>query len=639
MGLGTFVPDVSVEQSTGMAVVTVSVGDASSLSGAAVNLRYDSNTYSPERVEFGGFLGQEDQLLTMALTNQADVVPLGAVQIKNGGAQPVNGDGILAKVFFKTQPFNQSRVASAFGEGAKVDDLRLTGVTSTSATLVWQERNPGDYNQDGSVLVSDLAPIGMNFGQNVQLAENSSYLANVDGSGDGIINVQDLTTIGINFGNKLDGYNIMVDNAGTVAYNSEPVTCPRAAQGFTPDGTGVCNFQFLVTLTGLPSFDFSVVPVASGTPAPIGRSNIVSIVLEPGAPAAPADLTAEGGETIGDRTIRLTWSKSTSGDVSSYDVQRKLTSEDDTAWQTVIASIIDHSATITRDDTGNFEEVSYDYRVKVNDIEGLNSLSNVASATPFVEPIVINAPTGLVAAPGAAQLSIDLSWPVPTQPAGVNVTGYNLYRKAPGETEFTLLGTKNSKFSVSHNDLTLTEGQTYEYYATTLATVQGKTGTFESPASNTANSLPSAAVSFEILDVTNTKTTHHTSGSEEAANLHLTFSVAPDSVNWSNSVSGGAVPTGSGEDWTWKPSAGSAKGKQILTATATKGAQSDNIQVEMIVTSIDLNTQDAGVVGFKAPDFSGSFLNQLNEGGEIENSSFYAETEGKVVLAKAWESW
>jgi hypothetical protein len=641
MGLGTYVPEIAVEAQGGTTVVTVNVNAASNLSGAAVNLRYDSTRYTPDRVEFGDFLGSREELITMALTDRADMVPLGAVQMANTGVRPAAGSGVLARVYFRAQPFASGRRASAFGEESAVDDLRLNNVSSTNATLIWTERNPGDYNQDGSVLVSDLAPIGIYFGQNVQLAENSDYLANVDGSGDNIINVQDLTQIGINFGNRLSGYTLFVDTAGTVKYDTEAITCPRADQGFAPDGSGVCVFNFNIELAGLPSFDFSVAPVSDSAPdAPGPQSNVVSIVLEPGAPVAPTDLTAEGGESVGDRTIRLTWSKSSSADVSSYDIQRKLSTDPDDAFATVMPGITGSTATITRDNIDStFEEVSYDYRVQVNDIEGLNSLSNVASATPFLEPIVINAPSGLTANPGAAQLSIDLSWPIPAQPAGVTVTGYKIFRKGPGESEFTLLVQKDNKFQVSHGDLALTEGETYEYNASTLATVQGKPGTFESPVSSTVSSLPSAAVSFEILDITTTKWTHHTSGSEEAANIHVTFSVTPDGVSWSNSVAGGALPTGSGEDWTWQPSAGSAKGKQVLTCTGTKGAQSDIASLELIVTSIDLNTSDAGVVGFKAPDFTGSFLNQLNEGGAIESSSLYAETEGKVYLAKAWESW
>jgi hypothetical protein len=642
MGLGTYVPDVAVEAQGGTTVVTVNVNDASDLSGAAVNLRYDATRYTPDRVEFGDFLGSKDEVITLAITNSAEVVPVGAVQLANTGVQPVNGSGTLAKVYFRNEPFSAGRVVSGFGEAAAVDNLRLEGVTAIGATLVWDERNPGDYNQDGSVLVSDLAPIGIYFGQSVQLAENADYLEIVDGSGDKIINVQDLTTIGVNYANKLSGYAVFVDNAGEVKYNGEAISVMRADQGFTPDGSGRMTYNFFVELEGLPSLDFSVAPMNDSEPdAPNPpRSNVVSIFLEPGPPAAVTDLLAEGGAAFPDRTVRLTWSKSTSLDVSSYSIWRKLTSAPEDAWALVVPSVVSNLPTITHDHfIDGAEEVSYDFRVQVNDIAGESSNSNTASATPRVDPVIINAPANVTVSPGGAQLSIDISWPVPNQPAGVTVTGYKLFRKAPGESVFSLLDTKNNKFTVSHSDLALTEGETYEYNVVTLATVQGKTGTFESPASPNGSGQPSAAVSFEIISITNSKTTHHTSGSEDAANIEIVFSVVPDGVNWSNSVGGGALPTGSGTSWTWKPSAGSAKGIQTLTVTANKGAQNDNATLDMIVTSIDLNTSDAGVVGFKAPDFSGSFLQQANEGGEIFNSTLYAETNGKVYLAKAWESW
>jgi hypothetical protein len=68
--------------------------------------------------------------------------------------------------------------------------------------------NPGDYDQNGVVNISDLTPLAMHFMESVPTGDPDSILAVVDGDGNGIINISDVTPIGANFGNALSGYRV-----------------------------------------------------------------------------------------------------------------------------------------------------------------------------------------------------------------------------------------------------------------------------------------------------------------------------------------------------------------------------------------------------------------------------------------------
>ncbi|MBN2080810.1 hypothetical protein JW859_01250 [bacterium] len=73
--------------------------------------------------------------------------------------------------------------------------------------MYWYLNNPGDYNQDGIVGVSDLTPLGQHFLEAGPFAEDSAAFV-VDGNGDGLINVSDITPIGQNFNNTITSYTV-----------------------------------------------------------------------------------------------------------------------------------------------------------------------------------------------------------------------------------------------------------------------------------------------------------------------------------------------------------------------------------------------------------------------------------------------
>jgi hypothetical protein len=212
-GIGSFSPVLEVEQAGALTAVKIYAERAVALEAAYLNLGYDSAVFSPDRVEFGDFLGEPGSVLTLALTNVSDVVPVGAVQIAGSGT-PASGDGLLATVYFR-RAVCYARTPGSVPNNAQnaVDDLKIIDQAAGSVTLAWTERNIGDYDNNGEVSISDLTPIAILYGQVVATAADPIWADLVDGDGNGEINSADITPIGLNFGNVL---------AATTSANDQP---------------------------------------------------------------------------------------------------------------------------------------------------------------------------------------------------------------------------------------------------------------------------------------------------------------------------------------------------------------------------------------------------------------------------------
>jgi hypothetical protein len=107
-------------------------------------------------------------------------------------------------------------VVPGSGSGARADHRSVSGAVPAVDNLVrnaawnllqWSYVNPGDYDQNGVVNISDLTPLGVHFGAVGPFAESSARWM-VDGDGNGEINLADITVIGQNFGNEVSGYEL-----------------------------------------------------------------------------------------------------------------------------------------------------------------------------------------------------------------------------------------------------------------------------------------------------------------------------------------------------------------------------------------------------------------------------------------------
>ncbi len=121
-----------------------------------------------------------------------------------------------------------TRQASAPGGPA---DAAVLSLDESGTSLSWYLENPGDYDQNGIVGISDLTPLGINYGMRIPVVpgavafallsedpqspfDHSRLPSVVDGDGNGEIGIADVTTIGQNFGRRLLGYRVYASTQG-----------------------------------------------------------------------------------------------------------------------------------------------------------------------------------------------------------------------------------------------------------------------------------------------------------------------------------------------------------------------------------------------------------------------------------------
>lgn len=622
-GSGMFTPVLEVTEDTSGATVTVSLQDAASVANAYVQVRYDASRYTPGRVDFSNFLGSAEECLTLAVTSQPGVLPLGATQVKGAAVLPQNGNGLLATIRFNNGAFSARAASKApSAPGNAVDDLIITSQTALSVDLQWTEHHVGDYDNNGEVNIADMTPVGMFFNATVATSDDPDFARMVDGDSNGEVNLADLTPIGSNYGSVLTGYVLYTDPEGTQAIGSG-VTVLRADQ--SPETGTPLVYHYTAPLDGgSPSFNVRPVNGAElGTPGP--QSNIAEVVSQDGPPLAPTNLVAQSGQILGPGKIKLTWAPSTSSDVANYVIDSKLTSDDDTAWAeltTVTAATTTYTAT-------GLTENSYDFRVWAVDFTADRSAqpSNVDSETPYI--VVISPPQNPQAVSGGGSHSVTISWDAP---ADASAQRFRVYKKGPADSAFAELLTTLNNSITSTVDANCTAGDTYEYYMTGL----DQTGTVESAPTATVSAAASAdAPPVVIESITTDKRTHHFSGSEGDANLSITCNVPPDSVSWT--ASAGGNPTGSGTTATWKPTGLSQAQVVTITATATNAGGSDQATIEMYLTSKTIVTSYGGEnIGNNGHFVEFNRPSTRNQAGE--NLSDYIDG-NHVVTYNMWEKW
>lgn len=145
----------------------------------------------------------------------AGTIELGALQTQlrdtaaPAGVDPEVFGQLTAELLRELSDTGQTRWASAppAGELNAVSDLALVGSEALGYQLQWTYVNVGDYDQNGEVGVSDLTPIGLNFGA----GEGDPYWEDArvaDGDANGQINVSDITPVGQHFLNQMTGYEV-----------------------------------------------------------------------------------------------------------------------------------------------------------------------------------------------------------------------------------------------------------------------------------------------------------------------------------------------------------------------------------------------------------------------------------------------
>mgnify|MGYP003587964787 CR=1 FL=1 len=120
-----------------------------------------------------------------------------------------------------------------------VNDLAATDNGDGSFTLTWTYRNAGDFNQDGTVDISDITQLARHMGETVDNPD--SIQAVLDSNGNGAVDIADITILAANFGTQITAYAIEASDSG-----SEPWSL--AANAPFASGTGENIRRFTVPI-------------------------------------------------------------------------------------------------------------------------------------------------------------------------------------------------------------------------------------------------------------------------------------------------------------------------------------------------------------------------------------------------------
>ncbi len=145
------------------------------------------------------------------------------------------------------------------GDANRVNDLGITPNGDGTYTLRWSYYNRGDYDQSGSVGVTDLTPIAMHFNETVPMGnmDTIQYLIHPNSASGEKVGVADVTPIAMNFGVECAKYEVQGAPA-TGAFAPIHVTMMSEAAGRE---NGRAKFSYSLSIGA--NRRFRVVPMDS----------------------------------------------------------------------------------------------------------------------------------------------------------------------------------------------------------------------------------------------------------------------------------------------------------------------------------------------------------------------------------------
>ncbi|MFC2040658.1 fibronectin type III domain-containing protein, partial [Chloroflexota bacterium] len=303
--------------------------------------------------------------------------------------------------------------------------------------------NESSYSNEDSAIPSDLTP------------EAPTGLAATAGDRQVSLDWSD------NGESDLDVYNVYRSTSSGSGYAKVNGSLSVTSDYIDTGLTGGTTYYYVVTAVDLIANESSYSNEDSATPTDAD-------------PAAPTSLVA----TPGDKQVSLDWTDNSEDDLDGYNVYRSTTSG---SGYTEVGSLV---ATSDYIDTGLTGGTTYYYVVTAVDLIANESIySTEASATPTDPPPT--APTGLVATPSDAEVSLD--W---NDNGESDLDGYNVYRSTTSGSGFVMIN--GSLVATSdYTDATVVNDTTYYYVVTAVDITSSESG-YSSEDSATPDATPAA---------------------------------------------------------------------------------------------------------------------------------------------------
>lgn len=206
--------------------LVVHLREAPSLHDFFFYVRYHIEQYSPRYCHPGSVFGFEGDRLWMVKLNMPGIIAAGMTRIRpdvNGGT--IVEDGVICEITFEKREMDVVEWWPARApEGTHNQPAAVTAYISpddNAVVIYWQERNAGDYNNDGEVTITDLIPVGRRYGRISTDAHEDEWDWRVDGNHDGEVNRRDTWLIDENMASLLQGYRVYRRPAGVPRHEEE----------------------------------------------------------------------------------------------------------------------------------------------------------------------------------------------------------------------------------------------------------------------------------------------------------------------------------------------------------------------------------------------------------------------------------
>ena len=169
---------------------------------------------------------------SLSVTTEEALAELEALPVPNGVSAQLFGElrGALAAAL-KARGVSKFASSPPSGASNQISDFALIDNGDGTYSVSWHYRNVGDYDQSGTVSVSDITPIAMLYGQDAPNTGGNTLLEVVNGSGSGKIGVADITPIAMNFGVSCGSFILEASQQAAGIYAQVQVIPFSAAQG------------------------------------------------------------------------------------------------------------------------------------------------------------------------------------------------------------------------------------------------------------------------------------------------------------------------------------------------------------------------------------------------------------------------